>query len=172
MKQIALLLTLISFSIGQKTFACDCDVKDGFVEAASKTDFVALVKVTKYLALKNIYGEQKPISMEVEVVEVYKGRERRKKFTVWGGDVEKCRPMLSKFKEGGLYVIAFNQALDGSNDKNAHPGEKTSDYAISICGEYWLTADMNNKTGRGWINEENDIFELKDLKAILNTKQE
>lgn len=171
MKKISLLLTIICLTIGQFSFACDCDVKDGFVKAASQSEFVALVKVTKYLTLKNIYGEQKPISMEVEVVEIYKGKERKKRFTVWGGDVEKCRPMLSKFKEGGYYVIAFNHALDGSKDKDAHPGEKTSDYAISICGEYWLTADVQKGTGTGWINEENDVFDLKDLKATLNPKQ-
>lgn len=166
MKQLALFLTIIGLTIGQFSFACDCNSQDEFQKVAAKTEFVALVKVTKYLTYKNIYGVQTPISMEVEIVEIYKGKEKRKKIVVWGGDVNLCRPLLLKFEKGKHYVIAFNKGLD-SSDENAQKGEKTSDYFISICGEYWLKADVSKGTAQGWMKEEQTEINLKDLKSKL-----
>ena len=40
------------------------------------------------------------MSMEVEIIEIYKGEETRKSVIVWGDIGNLCRPYLSAFKEG------------------------------------------------------------------------
>ena len=57
------------------------------------------------------------MSMEVEILDIYKGTEERKSVTVWGDPGHLCRPYLSTFKEGGNYIIAFGGA-------GGQPGEK------------------------------------------------
>ncbi|NOT51675.1 MAG: hypothetical protein HOP10_10415 [Chitinophagaceae bacterium] len=112
---------------------------------APQTPFVALIKVTNHLTFKDIYGEKTPMSMEVEVIEKYKGSEERKTVTVWGDPGNLCRPYLSQFTEGQYYVIAFNNAGRGKD-------ETTTDYSISICGCYWLQADHEKQTATGDIS--------------------
>ena len=144
MKHFSLLLTLICLTIGQFSFACDCNSQDEFKKAAPQSQFVALVKVTKYLTYKNIYGVQTPISMELEIIDVYKGVEKRKKITVWGGDVNICRPILEKFKKDQYYVIALDKVLENTTEVT-HIGEKTSDYFVAQCGERWLSVDYKHQ---------------------------
>lgn len=83
MKKLSILLTLICLTIGQFSFACDCNSQDEFKKAAPEAEFVALVKVTKYLTYKNIYGVETPISMELEVIETYKGKEKKNYSLGW-----------------------------------------------------------------------------------------
>src|SRR6187455_1998006 len=114
---------VINLLLLSKTFACSCEYQGSFLKVSKETSFIALIKVSKYLTFKDIYGEKTPMSMEVELIETYKGKEERKTFKVWGDPGNLCRPYLNKFKEGQYYVIAFSPA---SEDKN--------DYSISICG--------------------------------------
>jgi hypothetical protein len=166
MKKLSILLTIICLTIGQYSFACDCDSQEEFKKTAPQSEFVALVKVTKYLTYKNIYGVQAPISMELEIVEIYKGKEKRKKITVWGGDVNMCRPMLNKFKENQYYVIALDKVVENSNEIS-HQGEKSSDYFIAKCGERWLSADVKKGTTTNWMTEEVKESSLTEIKAIF-----
>jgi len=99
---------------------------------AKETPLVGLFKVTKFLTFKNIQDTPTPMSMEVEMIYKYKGKETRKNVIVWGDPGNLCRPYLSNFKEGQYYVIA----LSAVGKKT--PEEKDTDYFISICGAYWL----------------------------------
>ena len=166
MKKLSILLTLICLTIGQFSFACDCNSQDEFKKAAPEAEFVALVKVTKYLTYKNIYGVETPISMELEVIETYKGKEKKRKITVWGGDVNICRPMLNKFKKDQYYVMALDKVVENSTEVS-HPGEKSSDYFIAQCGERYLSADVKKGTTTNWITEEVKTVSLKEIKAIF-----
>lgn len=166
MKKISLLLTIICLTLGQFSFACDCDSQDEFKKVAPTTEFVTLVKVNKYLSHKNIYGVQTPISMEVEVIEIYKGEEKRRKITIWGGDVNICRPFLTKFKEGNYYLMALSK-VDKSSQEVSHQGEQSSDYTIQSCGERWLSVDDSRKTATNWITETPVNYDLKELKAFF-----
>jgi hypothetical protein len=138
-------LLILSLLINANVRACDCEYGGPFLRMVPKTQFVALVKVTKYLTFKEIYGKNTPMSMEVEVVETYKGGEKRKKVTVWGDPGHLCRPYLSTFKEGEYYVIGFYPGNPNHGDDN----EKATDYSISICGTYWLTVDIRTKIVSG-----------------------
>lgn len=147
-------------------FACECDYQGSFIKMAQRTPLVSLIKVTKYLTFKDIYDVKTPMSMEVEIVEVYKGKENRKTVIVWGDIGNLCRPYLSEFKEGQYYVIAF----DKGNFGRGHPDEKETDYSISICGAYWLTADFDKSKVSGDIDSENrtvSTLSFSELKSRL-----
>ena len=163
MKQHILFFSILGLLISSGSLACSCKVDGPFIKMASKTGLVALVKVSKYLSYNEIQGSNMPMSMEVEIVEIYKGKEDRKKVTVWGDIGYLCRPYLSVFKEGGYYVIAF---INGTF-KGGHPEEKQSDYAISICGTYWLDADVKKRTAIGNIDSSKTTIQFKELKSWL-----
>ena len=104
---ITLLLTIIT----TESQACDCGYGGSFLKMSPNTQLISLIKVTKFLTFKDIYGEKTPMSMEVEIIETYKGIESRKTIIVWGDPGHLCRPYLSTFKEGQYYVIAFIQVI-------------------------------------------------------------
>jgi hypothetical protein len=160
---IPVLCLLFTNSSPKKQF-CECDYQGAFLKVAPATNFVALIKVTKYLTFKDIYGEKTPMSMDVEIIETYKGSDDRKTVTVWGDPGNLCRPYLSHFKEGAYYVIAFYPAGRGAN-------EKATDYSISICGAYWLNADNEKQIASGDINSgklsEIQTMDLSQLKSEL-----
>lgn len=169
MKELKILLTIFFLTLGQTILACDCDSQGEFLTVAPKTKLVALVKVTKYLTFKDIYEEKTPMSMEVEIIEVYKGKETRKKVIVWGDIGNLCRPYLSRFDVGKFYLIAFDSGLDGAKGF-AHKNEKITDYSISVCGDYWLNADMKKQIITGSIANKIKQISLVELKAKLTKK--
>lgn len=142
-----------------KVWACDCDYGGPFLKMAPHTQLISLIKVTKYLTFKDIYGDKTPMSMEVEIIETYKGNESRKTITVWGDPGHLCRPYLSTFKEGQYYVIAFYPGFPNHGQDN----EKATDYSISNCGAFWLTADINKKIVLGDINSKDRKSQTMDL---------
>lgn len=153
MRQLKFILAIFLMTMGPVTFACDCDSQGKFLKVAPKTEFVAMVKVTKYLTFKEIYDRQTPMSMEVEIIDVYKGTETRKTITVWGDNGNLCRPYLSIFKTDNYYVIAFEQDSK----------ENLSEYVISNCGDYWLNADYENKIATGPVSEKQNEIAFSEL---------
>ena len=152
MKRLTTILTIIFLTSTSLTYACDCESQGHFLSVAPKSKLVALVKVNSYLTFKNIY-DKTPMSMEVEIVKVYYGQETRKTVTVWGDNGNLCRPYLSIFKSDNYYVVAFEQ------DSKENP----SDYAISNCGDYWLTADNEKKIATGQVSEKQNEIAFRDL---------
>lgn len=130
MSRILVLSTFCFFSSITNVFACSCDYQGSFIKMSQHTPLVALIKVSKYLSFKDIYDSKTPMSMEVKIIEIYKGKESRHAVTVWGDNGILCRPYLSEFKEGQYYVIAF----DKGGSRRGHTDEKETDYSISIWG--------------------------------------
>jgi hypothetical protein len=170
MRHLKIVVIFICLTFTSWSYACDCESQGNFLQVAEKTQLVALIKVTNYLTFKDIYNEHMPMSMEVEIVAVYKGTETRKKVTVWGDNGILCRPYLSTFKTGNYYVIAFKRAAETSRGL-ANEGEKESDYSISICGEYWLVADMRRKTAKSPTTTYQTQLKLKALPSALFDKR-
>jgi hypothetical protein len=160
-KRFILFLTILGLCL-TKTIAYDCNYHGSFMKMSKRTPLVALVKVTKYLTFKDIYNTKTPMSMEVEIIDIYKGKEIRKTITVWGDIGNLCRPYLSNFKEGQYYVIA----LDNGNYSGGHPNEKDTDYSIFNCGCYWLTVDFTNKRATGDIESEDRSVSNIDLEKL------
>jgi hypothetical protein len=146
-----------------RVVACECIYGGPFVKMAEKTGFVALIKVSKYLTFKDLagVGEKIPMSMEVEIIDIYKGRESRKTITVWGDIGNLCRPYLSAFKENEYYVIAFQPG-----GLRGHPDEKQTDYTISSCGANWLNVDYTKMTATGDIDSKDRTQKTERLKRI------
>ena len=157
MKILTSLLTLIFLATAPLAFACDCESQGNFLTVAPKSKLVALVKVKSYLSYKDIYDQPMPMSMEVEIIEVYQGQETRKTITVWGDNGRQCRPYLNKFNVGDFYVIAFKQDSE----------ENPRDYAISSCGDFWLSADNEKKIASGPIGEDQKEISLEDLREYF-----
>lgn len=153
MKRLTVILTLIFLTATTLTFACDCQSKGNFLTVAPKSKLVALVKVNRYLTRKNIYDNPTPMSMEVEIIKVYHGQETRKTVTVWGDNGKQCRPYLNIFNVDNYYVIAFEQDSK----------ENSLEYAISNCGDYWLTADNEKKIAKGAVSKNQNQIVLIDL---------
>lgn len=152
MKRLTVILTLIFLIATSRTFACDCESQGHFLTVAPKSKLVALVKVNRYLTHKNIYDKPTPMSMKVEIINVYHGQETKKMVTVWGNNGALCRPYLNTFSVDSYYIIAFEQGSD-ITEINANKEEKKTDYAISNCGDYWLTADTKKKTATGAVSK-------------------
>lgn len=163
MKKLFIFLPVVLVLFTLKARACSCNYGGPFLKVAPTTPFVAVVKVTKYLTFKDIYAEKTPMSMEVEIIEIYKGSESRKKITVWGDPGNLCRPYLSTFKEGQYYVIAFDPTSPNI-DRQKH--EQATDYTISICGAYWLTVNFEKKTATGDIDSKNKKTQTWSLAAL------
>lgn len=167
MKQLTIILTLIFLTQTNLTFACDCDSQGHFLTVAPKSKLVALVKVNLYLTHKNIYNKPTPMSMEVEIIQVYHGQESRKTVAVWGDNGALCRPYLNTFNVDSYYIIAFEQGSD-ITEINANKEEKKTDYSISNCGDYWLTADMEKKIAIGAVSENQGKIKFGDLWEYFN----
>ena len=164
-RRLFILLTTIGLNISS-SFACDCYYNGPFLKMAQRTPFVALVRVTKYLTFKDIYNSKTPMSMEIEIIDIYKGKENRNTVTVWGDIGNLCRPYLSTFKEGQYYVIA----LDNGNYGGGHPNEKNTDYSICGCGCYWIPVDFEKLIVKGDIESKDmksTTLKLPELKAKL-----
>lgn len=157
MKKIVFLLAVFYITLCQHTWACDCGFEGKFLDVAPKKELVALIKVTRYLTFKQSQNREIPLSMEVEIIDMYKGAETRKTVTVWGDNGYLCRPYLSQFSIGKYYVMAFYKAQDDTNVNE----EKTA-YAISNCGEFWLPVNMKKQIA---IISNTTFIEFKTLKA-------
>jgi hypothetical protein len=119
--------------------ACDCEYGGSFMKVSRQMPAIVLVKVIAHSDSLGKYSKI-PLAMEVEVMEVFRGDEKRKRITIGGDDGHLCRPYVTQFKVGGLYIMALYQI-------NPVPGQKEgAAYAISICGAYWL--DVEKDTGR------------------------
>ena len=143
MKTVIIILTIFFSQVTMKAYACDCESQGNFYKVSPNSDLVALVKINKYLTFKDIYDSPTPMSMEVEILEVFKGAEKRTKIKVWGDVGHLCRPYLNQLSVDSLYVIAFHK---GENGYFGHKEETENDYSISNCGEYWLKSNSKSET--------------------------
>jgi hypothetical protein len=153
-----LLICFLLFG-SSRLFACDCSYQGDFLTVAPSTNLVALVKVNRYLTFQDPDKQLFPLSMEVEIIQIYKGTETRKTVVVWGDNGMLCRPPLSRFRLNGYYVIAF--------DSKTRITESPSSYSISDCGAFWLSVDFENKQAFGDVTKDLRQISLPEIEIIL-----
>lgn len=156
-KKIALTFLLI-FSFAY-SYACSCGISGNFQTVSKDTELVALVKIKKYLTFDRSYGKSTPMSMEVEIIETLKGNTKSKRVVVWGDNGMLCRPYISNFIKGEYYFMALNSG----DEKYGHKDEKSSDYAISICGEYWMHANIDAKLAQSEFSGKTKSIPFKEI---------
>ncbi|WP_064972222.1 hypothetical protein [Kordia jejudonensis] len=139
MRQKFLFLVFILFS-SFELFACSCSRRwnDSFSLTARNSEFVALVKIIsfdEYLDRKiTDYDRKIPYSMTVEIIKKYKGKENRKRITIFGDNGIMCRPYLSNFELNGYYLISPNP-LNNS---------ETTEYDFFVCRTEYLKVDIES----------------------------
>lgn len=158
------LISIIFLLVSTFSIACSCESTENFSKVALKADLVVLAKINKYLTFKENYSGKIPISMEIEIIEILKGKSSNKKIIIWGDNGILCRPYLDEFKEGESYFLA----LYSSEENYGHEDEKQNDYSISICGEYWMKADLNKKTAISNFNNKIQSISFKNIYSYFN----
>ena len=154
---IAILLILTC----TRNFACDCEWAGNFLEMASTSEVVALVKVKKYNNFFQFTGglttdeHQQPLSATFEIVELLRGDEQRTVIEVFGDPGNLCRPYIDYLKDGSYYVVALNKS-EGINHGNGII-ETQNDYFLWNCGEYWISYDSSNNKVQGRITARQKI---------------
>lgn len=153
MKKILLLVILTSFGFSQELFACSCLPPKPFLTVAPSTNLIVLAKVRRYLTYEDFKGETSVTSIEVEIEEIYQGKEERKTITVRGAN---CIELLSDFQINKTFVFAV---LEGKN----------GDYYLSKCSRAWLSVAQNIATGN--IAEDIKSMNLEELKSKIQKQQ-
>ncbi len=139
-KLLIFAVPLVLLTITYYVYPCTCRWTGPFFKVAHRAALIALIKVDNYVEFyedRRFRKEQQkkfPLAMEVEIIDIFRGEENRKKVKVWGDNGQLCRPYINKFKMGSTWVIALFNGEKGT----AHKHEKSDDYYVSICGEYYV----------------------------------
>jgi len=149
--QIPFFLLLLALAVRpESVLACSCLDSGPFSKVAPGADLVVVGEVVSH----------HENSMQVEVVQVLKGEETRKRLTFWGDNGMQCRPYVSQFPEKTRWVFAvsLHKGAQGdlSNLEKPLPewAAKPPFYVISVCGSYWL--EVRGEDAYGRINRERD----------------
>jgi len=149
------------FLLTPSAHACSCSGRRSFVESAEESELVVRGKVISYQWQKDVDQQKaRPLAMTVEVEEVYKGKTKLGKITVWGDNGNQCRPYVTRFPIGTDWVLAL------SNDSE----DSQEELAISVCGEHWLQVQGRNVIGKvtdGSSQAKPQVISLLELRKLL-----
>ncbi len=110
--------------------ACSCVWKGAFLTAAQDAPLVVIGKIIRH------HSGKSP-TMDVLVLETFKGGILDSGMTIQMGDGMYCRPTIDMFPVGTKWILAINGL--GAKAGNG--------WAISHCGEYWLKVEDDNVVG-------------------------
>lgn len=170
--KLKILSLIFFFLFVLKLNACECECKGdcSFSVIANNQDFVALVKVISfdnYLDYKiSDYEGKMPYSMTVEIIKKYKGSENRKTIKIWGDNGALCRPYISNFKVGEVYLIAPEKI---SSSKNVNKVENPEDYTFFICWTDYLKVDLKTNKAMGNYSKKSKKVSLYKFQKDLKT---
>jgi len=148
MTRRSLLALLVALLVPGVVLACSCVWAGPFTKVALRADLVVLGEVRSY----NRHG------MDVAVLEVLRGKEERPVIRVWGDTGALCRPYVAGFPRGTRWIFAVQRSRGP---------EAAGDYAISVCGEYWLEARGDQAVGRIAVAEHGQVRESAPLADML-----
>ena len=128
MKQGAALVLGV-YLAGTCALACDCSDAGPFLDVARNAPLVARGIVLAHID----HG------LDLEVREVYQGRETRRTIRIWGDNGTMCRQYASGLPDGTEWILALYPAF--SDEEFRYKDEKATDYQIVSCGEFSLRVD-------------------------------
>jgi hypothetical protein len=150
-------LSVLLFAPSALASSCWSD-GTSLVQLAKKSELVIRGKVLEYNWYQyNPLGQRykdkrerkgRPLSMTIEVQEVYKGKPKSRQVVVWGDNGMISRSYVTQFPIGTEWVFAL------SPDSWTKKGE----LAISVCGEYALQV-QNNRVLMGRKRENQGIMD-------------
>lgn len=92
-------------------------------------------------------------SLELRVIESWRGTEIRETVRLWGDNGEQCRPYVSEYPIGTTWVFALSAVTPELGKGLATASEETemqaerSEYVVSVCGEYSLQVYAGSAMG-------------------------
>jgi hypothetical protein len=116
--------------------ACSCAWGGPFLTVAPRAESIVRGRVLRYTGPNGAVGQ---VAMDVETVEVLKGRERPGRIRVWGDNGIQCRPYVSTFPVGTEWVFAISRIAQG---------EGAGDFVINGCGQYWVRVEGDLVVGQ------------------------
>ena len=156
---------LVNLTLPGGAVACSCVWGGPFSKVALHKAVVILGEVLSYH--KN--------SMEVQVIEVIKGTEDRKTIRIWGDNGALCRPYVTHFPIGTMWLFAISalptktvsEQLKSGSEEGFISSSGNKEYAISVCGEFWLKVRHEEAVGRITIDDQSNLMERVPLKEII-----
>lgn len=133
-------------------FACSCNYSGNFSKAAKHTDLVAMVRIIShddYFTMLPYDSTKRPMSVIVEIIKKYKGKEQSEKIKIFGDNGFLCRASILHMQEGEYYVVAVDKSQNQAWEYGVK--ETDNDYYVSSCGEYVLKYNPTNETVQGSI---------------------
>jgi hypothetical protein len=161
----------MAVATGGAAHACSCINGGPFIQMADRSDVVIHAKVLDYQWREfDSARQQQPESMRLEVKAVYQGTVKTNPLTVWGDNGLSCRPYVTQFPIGTEWVLALRKD-DGM--ETIAPPQRKDDFAISICGEYWLKVQGDNVEGYITQNDHESpaqVMSLSNLRELLGDR--
>jgi hypothetical protein len=152
-RNLGILLTLVAaLAAPGLALACRCVWGGPFSKVALRTDLIVLAEVRSYHRH----------SMDVAVIEVLKGADKRPAIRIWGDSGSLCRPYVTAFPRGTRWIFALQRLPE--------PGAR--DYMNSVCGDFWLEVRGDEVEGRVTVAEHGRIKEsvpLADVRAWIRS---
>ena len=109
--------------------ACTCDWSRNFYDLCTESDVIVKFNVKDYDDYETVGGKSIPLTIVVEVLQVYKGMIPSVEMRFSGDDGLQCRKYAEHFKIGRDYYFQYN-----------YPKEDEAPI-LDICGEYDLLID-------------------------------
>jgi len=146
-------LTIIFILFSTVSFACSCDWGGNFIRTAKNADLIILAKVTLHNfhlvkngktfssmedavveTFKSEYDNDTNFyeSIDLEIIEIIKGSEKRKTIRVFASDGADCRSGVRGFETGQIYLFTPTLSKYSLSDM---PNEKETDYFLWGCSE-------------------------------------
>ncbi len=164
---IAVLTLLVVAGGPTPVLACSCSWRGPFTKVALGNELVVLGAVVSHY--RN--------SMTVRVLDVIKGAETRAMVRIWGDNGALCRPYVTSFPVGTRWLLALaplpeQPPGDPSFREGFSSAPGNRQYAISICGDFWLEVRGDRAMGRITLTEHSNRREsvlLQDMVAWLRS---
>jgi len=156
---------LVNLSFPSGAVACSCTWGGPFSKVALHKAVIILGEVLSYH--KN--------SMDVQVIEVIKGTEDRKTIRIWGDNGALCRPYVTHFPIGTTWLLAISalptktvdEQLTSGSEEGFFSSSGNKEYAISVCGEFWLKVTHEEAVGRTTVDHHSKLMERVPLKEMI-----
>jgi hypothetical protein len=157
--------SLITLALPNGAAACSCVWGGPFSKVALHKEVIVLGEVSSYY--KN--------SMDVQVIEVIKGKEKRGTIRIWGDNGALCRPYVSLFPIGTTWLLALSalpaktvgEQLRLGSEEGFISSPDNKEYALSVCGEFWLKVRRQEAVGRITVDHDSRMMERVPLNDIV-----
>ncbi|NOQ71868.1 MAG: hypothetical protein GQ574_07700 [Crocinitomix sp.] len=147
-------LSLWTFSAN----ACTCDWSRNFLELCTESDVVLKFKAQGYEDYDKTGIADKPFTLVVEILEVYKGQIPSLEMRFEGDNGMLCRKYADHFKIGREYFFQYNYP---ETDKLP---------ILDICGEFDLLITGENVQGSEWQDNSTPKMTLDEFEDELETE--